>query len=145
VHFAPPRQPTCGDGAIRIGGCGRVSTGEHVAGQPLQRFAVVGTQQTAHMVRVTEGSSEFDTFAPSNFMHNLRPCMRKDRGLNAKRGTGLTARHRTRGLQRPESQGFSGDGVRLAVLGCTRNRTTLSQAFDKWLAVERPGRLLLEV
>jgi NADPH-dependent ferric siderophore reductase len=39
-----------------------------VAGRPLQRFEVAGTQRIApHMVRVTLGSSEFDTFVPSNF------------------------------------------------------------------------------
>ena len=39
-----------------------------MAGRPLQRFEVAGTQRIApHMVRVTLGSSEFDTFVPSNF------------------------------------------------------------------------------
>lgn len=39
-----------------------------MAGRPLQRFEVVGTQHIApHMVRVTLGSDQFDTFVPSNF------------------------------------------------------------------------------
>jgi NADPH-dependent ferric siderophore reductase len=39
-----------------------------VAGRPLQTFEVVGTQKLApHMVRVVLGSSDFDTFMPSNF------------------------------------------------------------------------------
>jgi NADPH-dependent ferric siderophore reductase len=39
-----------------------------VAGRPLQRFEVVGTQQLApHMVRVVLGSKDFDTFVPSKF------------------------------------------------------------------------------
>jgi NADPH-dependent ferric siderophore reductase len=39
-----------------------------VAGRPLQRFEVVGTQQLApHMVRVLLEGSDFDTFVPSSF------------------------------------------------------------------------------
>ncbi|OBA60158.1 NADPH-dependent ferric siderophore reductase [Mycobacterium sp. 1100029.7] len=39
-----------------------------MARRPLQRFEVVSTQQIApHMVRVTLGSNQFDTFVPSNF------------------------------------------------------------------------------
>ena len=39
-----------------------------MAGRPLQKFEVVGTQQLApHMVRVVLGSSNFDTFVPSAF------------------------------------------------------------------------------
>jgi NADPH-dependent ferric siderophore reductase len=39
-----------------------------VAGRPLQRFKVVGTEQLApHMVRVLLEGSDFDTFVPSNF------------------------------------------------------------------------------
>lgn len=39
-----------------------------MAGRPLQRFEVVGIQHIApHMVRVTLGSDQFDTFVPSNF------------------------------------------------------------------------------
>jgi NADPH-dependent ferric siderophore reductase len=39
-----------------------------VAGRPLQRFEVVGTQHLApHMVRVLLEGSDFDTFVPSNF------------------------------------------------------------------------------
>ena len=39
-----------------------------MAGRPLQRFEVVGTQQLApHMVRVLLEGSDFDTFVPSNF------------------------------------------------------------------------------
>lgn len=39
-----------------------------MAGRPLQRFKVVGTEQLApHMVRVLLEGSDFDTFVPSNF------------------------------------------------------------------------------
>ena len=39
-----------------------------MAGRPLQRFEVVGTQQLApHMVRVLLEGSDFDTFVPSSF------------------------------------------------------------------------------
>jgi NADPH-dependent ferric siderophore reductase len=39
-----------------------------VAGRPLQRFEVAGTQQLApHLVRVLLGSRDFDTFVPSKF------------------------------------------------------------------------------
>jgi NADPH-dependent ferric siderophore reductase len=39
-----------------------------VAGRPLQRFEVVGTERLApHMVRVALGSKDFDTFVPSKF------------------------------------------------------------------------------
>lgn len=39
-----------------------------MAGRPLQRFEVVGTQQLApHMVRVLLVGSDFDTFVPSSF------------------------------------------------------------------------------
>ena len=39
-----------------------------MAGRPLQRFEVAGTQQLApHLVRVLLGSRDFDTFVPSKF------------------------------------------------------------------------------
>lgn len=39
-----------------------------MAGRPLQRFEVVGTEQLApHMVRVVLGSKDFSTFVPSKF------------------------------------------------------------------------------
>ena len=39
-----------------------------MAGRPLQRFEVAGTQQLApHMVRIVLGSTTFDTFVPSKF------------------------------------------------------------------------------